>query len=447
MKSDRAQVAVIGGGFSGATLAIQLARRGLSTVLLEPGRVAEGAAYRTRDPGHLLNIRAANMSAWPDRPGHFLDWLGGRGEARPQRFEPRADYARYLREIWAAEGGDIPVVPARAAALRRERDGLVVALDGGGEVRADAVVLATGNPAASGLPGGIGRDLPVHALVADPWSEAGMARVAELAAEGATVLALGSGLTLIDVAVTFARGQGRVIALSRRGLLPQGHTPVGLPAAAPVTPVPLRRLGRTLRGARRLPDWRPAVDGVRPSAPAIWRGWSHDERRRFLRHAGPWWSIHRRRTAPESATIVEAMRSDKRLELHAGRLLAAERRDDSVLVRWRPRGGDEERSAVVDVVINCTGFDAPGAADPFHARLFADGLARPDPLGLGIAVDEGSRVLDGDGRPQADLLAVGPPTKGAFWEIVAVPEIREQVALVADELVSLLHPERRVAHG
>lgn len=448
MRSDAAGVAVIGGGFSGATLGIQLKRRGLRPVVIEPGpRLGEGAAYRTREAGHLLNIRAVNMSAWPERPRHFLDWLDQQGDAREQRFEPRASYARYMADLWADEGRGIPVVHDRAAAVERRGGTLRVLLSGGGEVGADAVVLATGNSSAAGLPGGLGADLPAQAVVTDPWSEEGMARVAALAGEGKRVLALGTGLTLADVAVTFARGGGELIALSRRGLLPQGHTEVGATPAPPVPPAPLRRLARGLRGAERLADWRPAVDGVRPSAPAIWRGWRPEERRRFLRHAGPWWSIHRRRTAPATARTVAALQAEGRLHVEAGRLLSAEWRDGAVRVFWRPRGGDEVREAVVDAIVNCTGFDAPSTADPLHAALFASGLARPDPLGLGLDVDEGSRVLDGEGRPQADLLAVGPPTKGAFWEIVAVPEIRVQVAEVAERLADLLTPVRRAAHG
>ena len=452
MRSDVPAVAVIGGGFSGATLAIQLRRRGLAPFVVEPGaRLGEGAAYRTRDPGHLLNIRAMNMSAWADRPRHFLDWLGA--QADEQRFEPRATYARYMADLWAAEGEGIPVVPARATGLTRPTspgNGAAwrVELADGAPACADAVVLATGNPASSTLPGGFGGDLPTSALVADPWSESGMARLAAIADAGGRVLALGTGLTLVDVAVTQARSGSQVIALSRRGLLPHPHTEVGAIPASPIPVEPFAPLRRRIRAARALHDWRPAVDGVRPSAPAIWRSWSVAERRRFLRHAGPWWSIHRRRTAPASARTVAAMQADGRFRVEAGRLLSAEWRDGAVYVRWRTRGSEAVCEAVVDVLVNCTGFDSLGAGgDPFHSALFAAGLARPDPLGMGLDVDEGSRVLDGAGRAQPDLFAVGPPTKGAFWEIVAVPEIRVQVAAIADRLADELLPARVAAHG
>jgi uncharacterized NAD(P)/FAD-binding protein YdhS len=53
-------LAIVGGGFSGAMLAVQLLRRGARVTLIErerpPGRgLAYGAAY----PIHLLNVRAA----------------------------------------------------------------------------------------------------------------------------------------------------------------------------------------------------------------------------------------------------------------------------------------------------------------------------------------------------------------------------------------------------
>ncbi len=39
-----------------------------------------GVAYSTTDPDHLLNTRAHNMSAFADRPHHFLDWLQSQPE-------------------------------------------------------------------------------------------------------------------------------------------------------------------------------------------------------------------------------------------------------------------------------------------------------------------------------------------------------------------------------
>ena len=53
-----------------------------------------------------------------------------------------------------------------------------------------------------------------------------------------------------------------------------------------------------------------------------------------------------------------------------------------------------------------------------------------DPLlQLGLDVDERSRTAGGE-----LLWALGPLTKGRYWEIIAVPDIREQAAAVADDI-------------
>ena len=70
MAHDGCRVAVIGGGFSGVMTAIHLLWRcipGERVYLVERGdRVGPGLAYGTYNPRHLVNVRAENMSAFPD---------------------------------------------------------------------------------------------------------------------------------------------------------------------------------------------------------------------------------------------------------------------------------------------------------------------------------------------------------------------------------------------
>lgn len=71
-------IAVIGAGFSGVMTALNLLRRSpdVKVILFERRvPVGLGAAYATHNPLHRLNVRAGNMSAWPDERGHFVDWL------------------------------------------------------------------------------------------------------------------------------------------------------------------------------------------------------------------------------------------------------------------------------------------------------------------------------------------------------------------------------------
>jgi uncharacterized NAD(P)/FAD-binding protein YdhS len=61
--------------------------------------------------------------------------------------------------------------------------------------------------------------------------------------------------------------------------------------------------------------------------------------------------------------------------------------------------------------------------------LLDAGVLRPDAHGVGLEVDERSRAV-GAKR----LWALGPLTKGRYWEIVAVPDIRVQAAAVAEDI-------------
>ena len=70
-------VAVVGGGFSGALLAVQLIRRApnLPVAVVDKGAAqGHGLAYGTNYSCHLLNVPAGNMSALPEEPDHFLHW-------------------------------------------------------------------------------------------------------------------------------------------------------------------------------------------------------------------------------------------------------------------------------------------------------------------------------------------------------------------------------------
>jgi hypothetical protein len=140
--------------------------------------------------------------------------------------------------------------------------------------------------------------------------------------------------------------------------------------------------------------------------------------------------------APEVSAAIERLRAEGRLELAAGRLEAVERTPEGALARWRVRGEHREATAAVARVINCTGPESdPARADSRLLRaLLESGAARRDPLGLGLDVDVEGRVRTADGCRQSRLFAMGPLSRGALWEIVAVPEIRVQARALADTL-------------
>ena len=443
---SRTDIAVVGAGFSGLLVALQLLRKTRSTrvyLIERAGEFGRGLAYGSADPQHLLNVRASNMSAFADDPEHFLHWLrlctpvGG----APPSFASRQLFGTYLQSLLRASvekdgaTGRLVIVPDEAVALldvASGRLGLRLAL--GNTIEADHVVLATGN-------------LPPHdppmmdealrasaAYVSDPWQSDAFATLRD----NDDVLLLGTGLTAVDMIMRLAsRGhQGRITALSRRGLKPHQHEDLGPPPSAfevPTRPA-ISELVRLIRARARRDGWRSAVDGLRPSAQRLWREASSTERRRFLRHLRPWWDVHRHRLAPAVAATVDALQASGQVAFAKGWIRGFERNGDGATVVWSTRGVPHRLD--VAKIINCTGpaGNLERTRSPLLGDLLERGLARPDACHLGLEVDADCHVIGADGQANPRLLAIGPMSRGAFWEITAVPDIRVQALLVAEQL-------------
>src|SRR3954453_14165461 len=129
---SRPTVAIIGSGASACLAAAQLARCSGGSVaprailVIGPGEVGRGIAYGTTDLRHRLNVPAAKISAWPERPDHFLDWLRRTVDAEfpGAGFAARRHYGTYLRQCLDEALADSPNttlrhVPATATHLRR----------------------------------------------------------------------------------------------------------------------------------------------------------------------------------------------------------------------------------------------------------------------------------------------------------------------------------------
>ncbi len=158
------------------------------------------------------------MSAYPDEPDHFVRWLKGRGVgACAQTFVPRLVYGEYLRELLTAAEAAAPdrltVINGEVTDVA-ERGMLELRLADGSSLTADAAVLAVGNLPPHDPPGLEDSLLPPARYQRDPWAPNPAAGL-----RGSdTVLLLGTGLTMVDVALTLvANGfAGRIVAISRR---------------------------------------------------------------------------------------------------------------------------------------------------------------------------------------------------------------------------------------
>jgi uncharacterized NAD(P)/FAD-binding protein YdhS len=438
--AEAAEVIIVGGGYSGTMLAAELSRRNIPATLVErSGREGRGTAYSTPEDAHLLNVVAAKMGAWADQPDHFAKTVEGEGY-QPDDFVPRRRYGEYLSAILrdAEASGLVKLVRAHAqSAAPREGGGWKVALGDGSELTATALVVAHGNQAPE--PPEAAEGISDSLFVNDPWNEAGRKAIERAAACDSEVLLIGTGLTMIDVVLSLdeAGHRGRICALSRRGLAPRAHAEHD-PAPVKIDEVPhgsLKQLWSWLRSQSARVGWRAAVDSIRPYTHQIWQALTHADRRRFLRHARPWWDVHRHRIAPEVAGRIRKLVQEGRLHIVAGRVKSMSEQTGSLSVAIQRRGMQDAKSVSFGLAVNCTGplGSISESDDPLLNSLFDGGHARPDSLDLGLEVDGRSRIA---GAKRA--WALGPLTKGAFWEITAVPDIRGQVASVADDIAEEL---------
>ncbi len=443
----RRRIAIIGAGFSGAAVAAQLLKqRGRAApeiVLIERGRrFGPGLAYGGLERAHLLNVRASNMSAFPDSPEDFALWLNRRERGdQAGAFAARPRYGAYIEDVLdraaRAAPGRLKRLRGEAIACRPFEDGWEIDLQKGLPIIVDAVVLAMGNGAsvtpsvfeANGVP------------VLDAWDPEAVRRVPR----GGDVLMVGVGLTMIDIALTLARDarMGTIYALSRRGLLPRAHLNDPAPAPPEALALPgelsdalhvFRREVRLI--AERGEPWQYAVDRLRARTPDLWRRLTPTQQRRFLRHLRPWWDAHRHRCAPEIAARVAELQTAGRLRILSGEIVSAKRGKHGFELFHRQRGSLVRHRMEVRRVINCTGSsqDVANATDPLLRQLLADGVARPHACGIGLETDTEGRVVGASGEPHSSLMTLGPLTQGAFWEATAVPEIRVRAALLADLL-------------
>jgi len=352
LNQDKAprRVAMVGGGFTGASTAVQLVRASavpLAITVVEPReRIGPGLAYSATDPDHRLNGPTWSHSIVPDDVGHFTRWCEANSifvrdpealAADGNAFVRRADYGDYLsdtlraHEQWPATGSTIAHLRDRAVAAVSARDAMAIRTADGRTLESDMLVVATGNPLPR-LQAPLARSLAGHpSVIEDPLQPGRLAQVDSRA----RVLVVGSGLTALDIVSTLVRAghRGDVVVVSRRGLRPRPQPPAAAPAAvdaaaAGAAQVPLERIMGAVPGfllhdaPPTLRDWVRALrarireleargeswhKGFDELRDVVWRAWPllpAAEQRRFLRTMRTWYDVHRFRAPPQNDALV-----------------------------------------------------------------------------------------------------------------------------------------------
>jgi uncharacterized NAD(P)/FAD-binding protein YdhS len=454
LPQDTRTIAIVGAGFSGTVLAVNLLQsdstQPLRVVLIERNAlVGRGVAYAPTAYPYLLNVPASRMSASPQTPSEFVDYARTHGIAMgPDDFAPRRLYGEYLWDLLqragnAAESARLEIVHGIVRRLKPSiGTPFELELEGLPNIRADQVVLCVGSPPPAPVCAMELKEL-AHAYVANPYADAiDFTRAPN-------ILLLGTGLTMADVAVAAdTQNPGIVVhALSRHGLLPKiqstgkpiqtGFPDVdGLPNRSLKTLLPVSRQ-MALDVRRQGGDWRDVVVSLRSIASRVWKEWSDLDRGRFLRHLRTHWDIHRHRLPPQTSSHLERMQAENRLHVHAGRVRRFLRDGNQIRAEWLPRRANDMRAGSFDLVINCTGATCSLDRwdDPLIKSLYSEGLISADTFALGLRTGDHGIAIGAAGKPTRGLYYLGPMLRADHWEATATTELRHHAQGMARNLL------------
>ncbi len=155
------KILIVGGGLSGSLLALQLAgRKNVGEIIMlekDPQLLGRGVAYHHDFTYQPLNVAAAGMSLFPDRPDHFVRWLEQNSFryhhllpfVSPKTFVARKIFGDYivehLQKAHHEHAASLQMRIDEVLAIERKNGKLQAILESGICLHADHVILALGN--------------------------------------------------------------------------------------------------------------------------------------------------------------------------------------------------------------------------------------------------------------------------------------------------------------
>ncbi|OWV84557.1 FAD/NAD(P)-binding protein [Rhizobium sp. R693] len=443
--------AIVGRGFSGMMTAIALmktVRRPFHLQLFDPNSsVSGGQALSSARASTILNTRVRDLSVSAGDTDDFNDWLCSNAEFRAavpaaipgfrQIFVPKeifSDYVyqRFSEALSSRKDITVQVCAEPVAAIRRSHGNrFLLESTNPANPLFDTVILATGY----GLP-----------EEEEPEQDPSPVRSQRLIARPHTVL-LGSGIRVVDQLFQLrdAGYAGQVTILSKHGFLPQSHTPNAADPVFPADALPsslpdILRFIRTacFQAEEEGRSWQSVMNGLRKHARSLWRALPARQKRQFNRHLRAIYDSHRNR-------LPEAIYARLQSELTGGNTVLrrgiAGRQGLGGLF-FRPAGSQSDEIVHAERILDCR-CRGPQLTSPLLASLLSAGLALPDELSLGLAVNQRGQPCLDDGSVVEGLFAVGPLGLGSLPDIDLVPEIVSQAYAVGDHIAQRFYPRSR----
>ena len=165
----------------------------------------------------------------------------------------------------------------------------------------------------------------------------------------------------------------------------------------------------------------------------------HPDNRRFLADCERWFgrTVTVLRDEKFGADIVQVFRRKRFMKGLAGAPCSRELKR-KLLDKWRQPGDVMVFGYTAEEADRLDDFRERNPDRPVLAPLIDAGLARMDPIGLGLETDPLGRPLSHSGRSSGGLWVIGSLRRPALWETTAVPELRAQAESTARDCMKSL---------
>lgn len=457
------KIGIIGVGFTGTMTAVHLINKASEPceiiLMNERQSLNRGIAYNPYSNKHLLNVPAGKMSAYADKPDHFLDWVLQQNAIEEKdsklvanSFLPRKLYGDYLCEIWeeaknnaALKNITLTVINSFVVDLDVSENSVSLWLDNAMALQLDECVIATGNQIPRN-PQILNMDFyNSEKYFQNPWK----IKSVKNTAKHLPILIIGNGLTMVDTVFGLLEEdfKGEIYSISPNGFNILPHRANGLKYSRLVEELKedlslfelLKLVHKHIKTQRKNGISAEAViDSIRPHTQKIWKSLSEKEKQLFMHKLRHLWGVARHRIPMHSHDKIQQLRIDGKLHINSGKIINFEEKEDFIAVEYFDKKEGITKSLHVSRIINCTGpeTDLMNAEKNFLKNCLLKGILTQDNLKLGITTNtETFQIINSEGKPHPNLFTLGSNLKGELWESTAVNELRTQAEALAEKLM------------
>jgi trehalose 6-phosphate synthase len=230
--------------------------------------------------------------------------------------------------------------------------------------------------------------------------------------------------------------------VSKTGLFPQpqeqGH---GTKLDFPALPQRLRSLVNTIleraraAGAQGI-GWYPIIETLQPNLPFIWSSLTLPDRKRFVRYIRPYWELAFAPVPRDLLDLAGTMLERGQVVVYGGRIQEIVESENGFDVSFFERTSRRTEQLHPAWIINCTHSECTYRKldAPLLVNLLARGLIHPDPLFLGLNTAANGAVLNYLGQPSTSMFTFGGATESVIT--VQPAELQTMGAGLAQELAT-----------